>query len=79
MYRGKKQRKIIIFSLILILICMAVGYSAFQSNLEIKSSSTVTSNWDIEITNDTSGTSTGTAENASVPIWDKLTASMEAN
>ena len=58
---------------------MVVGYAAFQTRLEIKGTSKVTSNWDIEITNVTSGTPTGSAENAVAPDWDKLTASMEAN
>ena len=79
MHRNKKKRNIIIFSLIGILLCMVVGYAAFQTRLEIKGTSKVTSNWDIEITNVTSGTPTGSAENAVAPDWDKLTASMEAN
>ena len=79
MYKDRRQRKIIMFSLIFTLICMTVGYASFQSNLNITGSSTVTSNWDIEITNVTSGTASGTAENTVSPTWDKLTASMEAN
>ena len=79
MHRGKRKRNIIIFSLIGVLLCMVVGYAAFQTNLEIKGTSKVTSNWDIEITNVTDGTPTGSAENATAPDWDKLTASMEAN
>ena len=79
MHRNKKKRNIIIFSLVGILLCMVAGYAAFQTRLEIKGTSKVTSNWDIEITNVTSGTPTGSAENAVAPDWDKLTASMEAN
>ena len=79
MYKDRRQRKIIMFSLIFTLICMTIGYASFQSNLNITGSSTVTSNWDIEITNVTSGTASGTAENTVSPTWDKLTASMEAN
>ena len=79
MHRSKKKRNIVIFSLIGILLCMVVGYAAFQTRLEIKGTSKVTSNWDIEITNVTAGTPTGSAENAVAPDWDKLTASMEAN
>ena len=58
---------------------MVVGYSAFQTKLEIKGTSKVTSNWDIEITNVTEGTPTGSGENTVAPFWSKTTASMEAN
>ena len=58
---------------------MVVGYAAFQTRLEIKGTSKVTSNWDIEITNVTDGKSSGSAENTTKPSWTKLTASMEAN
>ena len=79
MYRSKKKRNIIIISLVGILLCMVVGYSAFQTKLEIKGTSKVTSNWDIEITNVTEGTPTGSGENTVAPFWSKTTASMEAN
>ena len=79
MYRKRSQRKIIIYSLVGILFLMVVGYAAFSTNLEIKGTSKVTSNWDIEITSVTPGTPTGSAENAVAPAWDKLWASMEAN
>ena len=58
---------------------MVAGYAAFQTQLKVTGSSTVTSNWDIEITNVTEGTPTGSAENAVAPSFDKLWASMEAN
>ena len=58
---SKKKRNIIIISLVGILLCMVVGYSAFQTKLEIKGTSKVTSNWDIEITNVTEGTPSGFA------------------
>ena len=79
MHRSKRKRNIIIFSLIGILLCMVVGYAAFQTRLEIKGTSKVTSNWDIEITNVTAGTPTGSAENATKPSWKATSASMEAN
>ena len=75
---SKRKRNIIIFSLVLILFCMVVGYSAFQTKLEIKGTSKVTSNWDIEITNVTECTPSGFAENTVAPFWDKTTANMEA-
>ena len=58
---------------------MVAGYAAFSTNLEIKGTSKVTSNWDIEITNVTEGIATGSAENTVKPSWDKLWASMEAD
>ena len=79
MLRSKKKRNIIIFSLVGVLLCMAIGYAAFQTQLKVTGTTKVTSNWDIEITNVTSGTPTGSAENAVAPSFDKLWASMEAN
>ena len=79
MHRGKKKRNVIIFSLIGVLLCMAVGYAAFNTELKISGTSKVTSNWDIEITNVTNGTPVGSAENTVAPTWDALTASMEAD
>ena len=64
MHRSKRKRNLIIFSLVGVLLCMAIGYAAFQTQLKVTGSSTVTSNWDIEITNVTAGTPTGSAENA---------------
>ena len=58
---------------------MVAGYATFQTQLKVTGSSTVTSNWDIQITNVTEGTPTGSAENAVAPSFDKLWASMEAN
>ena len=79
MHRSKKKRNIIIFSLVGVLLCMVVGYAAFQTQLKVSGTSKVTSNWDIEITNVTPGTPTGSAENTVAPSWDKLWASMEAD
>ena len=79
MHRNKKKRNIIIFSLVGVLLCMVAGYAAFQTRLEIKGTSKVTSNWNILITNVTEGTPTGSAENAVKPSWKNTSASMEAN
>ena len=79
MYRSKRKRNIIIFSLIGVLLCMVVGYAAFQTQLKVTGTSKVTSNWDIEITNVTAGTPSGSAENTVAPSCDKLWASMEAD
>ncbi len=79
MHRGKKKRNIIILSLVGVLLCMVVGYAAFNTELKISGTSKVTSNWDIRITNVTDGTPTGSAKNTVKPSWTTLTASMEAD
>ena len=79
MYKNRKKRTIIIGSLLAILICMTIGYAAFSTQLEIVGSSTVTSNWDIQITGITPGTPNGTGENAVAPSYTATTATMEAN
>ena len=58
---------------------MTAGYAAFQTNLKIKGTSSVSSNWDIKITNVTQANKTGSAEEAKAPTWNNLTAYMEAN
>ena len=79
MFRARNRRGIVIGSLLGLLLLITVGYAAFQTQLEIKGSSKITSKWDIKITNVTSGTATGSAENVSTPTWTDLTAYMEAN
>ena len=79
MHREYKKRKIIIFSLIGILLLMAVGYSAFQTKLNITSTSNITSVWDVEITNVQTKEINGLAENVYDPTYTKLEANMEAN
>lgn len=66
------------FSLIGIMMCMTIGYSAFSSKLDIKGSSLVTSKWDIEITDLQLKQESGDAEDVS-HSFDALTANMEAN
>ena len=77
--RKNKKKRIMIISLIGILILMTVGYAAFQTNLEIKGTSKVTSNWDIRITNVEESSKGGEGESAKEPRWTDLTANVEAN
>ena len=77
--RRNKNKKIIILSLIGILLLMSAGYAAFRTNLDIKGTSKVSSNWDIRITNVTESNKGGDAESAKEPTWEALTASVEAN
>ena len=57
---------------------MVAGYAAFSTNLEIKGTSKVTSNWDIEITDVKESAQNGLAENVKM-YYEKLEASVEAN
>ena len=80
MHREYKRRKIIIFSLIGILFLMVVGYSAFQTKLNISSTSNITSVWDVEITNVKIKEINGLAENVGdLDSYTNLEANMEAN
>ena len=46
---NKTQRNYVIIGLCAILLIMAVGYAAFSTNLQIKGSTNITSNWDLHI------------------------------
>jgi len=77
--RARRKRNIVIGALCGSLLLMSVGYAAFNSTLNIKGTSSISSNWDISITNVVSKNIVGEASNATEPTWDDLTASMEAN
>ncbi len=80
MHRENKKRKIIIFSLVGILLLMAVGYSAFKTNLNITGTSNITSVWDVRITNVKIKETSGLAENiGDLDSYTNLEANMEAN
>ena len=66
MYRTRKMRKVVLFSLLSVLLLISVGYAAFSSRLTIKGTSKITSNWDVRITRVAKGTFTGSAEEALV-------------
>ena len=76
--RERKKKRLIIFSMIGLLFIMAAGYAAFQTNLNIKGTSSINSNWDIRITNVTEANKNGDVETVSTNFSD-LTAYMEAN
>jgi len=77
--RAKKKRVIVIVSLCVLLLIMSAGYAAFSSVLNIKGTSSITSNWDIKITNVKIKNTNGSAENTKDPIWNNLTATVEAD
>ena len=78
-WKKRKRNNIMIFGLCAILICMGVGYAAFSSKLDIKGVSSITSTWDIRITDVQTKELIGSAENAKEPTFDDLSANMEAN
>ncbi|MCI9110869.1 MAG: hypothetical protein HFH47_03530 [Bacilli bacterium] len=77
--RAKKKRTIVIVSLCVLLLIMTAGYAAFNSTLNIKGTSSISSNWDIKITNVTESNKSGSAETVGTPTWDGLTATVEAD
>ncbi len=77
--KRRNHSNIIIISLCTVLLCMAVGYAAFSSVLDIKGTSNITSTWDVEITNAEVKDIKGQVENVKGPTFDSLSATMEAS
>ena len=63
-----KKNSLIITILIALTCIIAIGYAAFTSQLNITSTSTITSNWDIKITNATVKNINGGATSKAQPI-----------
>ena len=78
MRRDKKRNKIIIFILTLIVCMMGVGYAAFNTQLDIKGSTEISSEWDIKIISAEVSDTGGSGENVKNTYTD-LTANLEAN
>ena len=76
---GEQKRKIIIISLVGLLLIMAAGYAAFSSVLNIQGTTSISSNWNIKITNVTSKDIVGSASNQEEPSWENLTATFNTN
>ena len=75
MYNRRRKNNIIIGSLLAIVFVMAVGYAAFATNLNISGSSSISSNWDIEITGIRGANpSGGNAYDISAPTYTKTSA-----
>ncbi|MEI3508310.1 MAG: hypothetical protein V8R01_04210 [Bacilli bacterium] len=68
--KRRKRSNIIIVSLCAIVLCMAVGYAAFSSVLDIKGTSSITSTWDVEITSAKVKGTKGEAENVKGPTFE---------
>ena len=75
----KKKNNIIIGSLCAVVLLMAVGYAAFSSILNIKGTSSISSNWKVLITNVVSKNIVGSASNKEEPSWEDLTATFKTN
>ena len=74
-YQIKRKNNIIIGVLCAVVLLMAVGYAAFSSLLNITGTSSVSSNWDIEITNIRGGNPNGgDAYDISEPTYTPSTA-----
>ena len=74
-YSRKRKNNIIIGTLCGVMLLMVVGYAAFASQLNIKGTSGISSNWDIEITNIRGGNpGGGDAYDISEPTYTRTTA-----
>ena len=58
-----KGRNLVIGVLLAAVVIMAVGYAALAQTLQINGTATISSNWDVAITDITEGTPTGGAAN----------------
>ena len=74
----RRHRNYLIMGLCSILLIMGVGYAAFSSKLDISGTSSITSIWDVEITNVVEKEKVGNANTVGLPTWDKTNASIKA-
>lgn len=79
MHRENKKTKIILVVCLSLLLCLSVGYAAFQTNFSVKGSTAITGNWNIEVTNVSISETKGSGESTKTPTWTQTTANMEAN
>ena len=75
---NRRKNNIIIGGLCAILLIMTVGYAAFYSQLKISGTSTVTSNWNIEITNIRSSNFGTNAYDVKAPTYTSSSATFNA-
>ncbi len=75
----KRKRNIIIFSLCGVLLLMTIGYAAFNTLLTINGTTSITSNWDIKITNITSKDIVGDASDVESQVVDDLSATFKVS
>ncbi len=76
---NRTQRNYIIMGLCAVLLIMAVGYAAFQSQLKITGTSNIASNFLVKITGIESIVQSGSASNAIEPSYTDTTATFKTN
>ena len=76
---NNKKRNIIIGVLCAIVLLMAVGYAAFNTVLNIKGTSNITSSWNIKITKIETKNIVGTASNNGDPSFEELSATFKTS
>ena len=76
---NRTQRNYIIMGLCAVLLIMAVGYAAFQSQLKITGTSNIASNFLVRITGIQSNVQSGSASNAIEPSYTDTTATFKTN
>ena len=76
---NRTQRNYIILGLCSILLLMAIGYAAFRTQLNIKGTSNITSEWEVLITNIQSQVINGTPTDAETPNHTETTANFSTN
>ena len=61
------KKKILIIILSIVILSMAIGYSAFSTLLNINGTAEITTSWDVEITNVVTSEKIGDADNREEP------------
>ena len=75
----RKKNNIIIGSLLAVVLLMAVGYAAFSTVLNIQGTGSISSSWNIKITNVEVSNIVGEASDAEGTTWEDLTATINSN
>ena len=75
----RKKNNIIIGSLLAVVLLMAVGYAAFSSVLNISGTGSITSSWNIKITNVEVSNTVGDASDGEGTTFEDLTATINSN
>ncbi len=75
----KRKRNIIIGALCGVLLIMAVGYAAFATQLNIEGTTSITSSWNVKITNIEEKNKVGTASSKEDPTHEDLTATFSVS
>ena len=77
--RGYRRKNILIVGLLILLALMGIGYTAFSSSLKISGTSSVSTSWNISITDISISNKIGSASVNGTPTYDGLTASFSTN